>query len=409
MLAKLAQEGRKGPHLIVAKPSLLENWTRELQRFFPSVYTWPIQVNKHATLPQLRSSQIVLSSYAQLRRRQLDLARVNWDAVILDEAQKIKDPTTQVTRAAWALPAKTRIAMTGTPIENSLTDLWSISNFFQPGLLDSLSGFRQAYQRSSGVTTNLENLRETLDPLFLRRTKDQVATDLPPIESVRYELPMGARQQELYEREMEARRTGTRSPLETVNRLLQLCTHASLIDYSELWPCSEEQCPKLFKTFEILENVRAAGEKALIFTKFIKAQHTLQQAIKDKFGINAPIINGSTRDRQSIIDNFSAKSGFSVLILSPEAAGVGLNITAANHVIHFTRSWNPAIERQSTDRAYRLGQTRPVTVYYPIIVDKQRGTIEQRLDELLERKMGLFNDIFVPLDDKQIRASELLA
>lgn len=408
VLARLAEEDRKGPHLVVAKPSLLENWTREMHRFFPRVFSWPILLDGRVSLERLKTAEVVLTSYDQLRRRQLDLARVNWDTVILDEAQKIKDPTTQVTRAAWALPARTRIAMTGTPVENSLTDLWSISNFFQPGLLDSLAQFRERHQSSSGEAANLSDLRETLEPLYLRRTKAEVASDLPTLESIRYELPMGDRQRELYHREMEARNSGARSPLETVNRLLQLCTHSSLIDYTELWPCTVAQCPKLFKTLEILESVQMSGEKALIFTKFIKAQYTLQQALRESFRIEATIINGSTKGRQDIIDRFTAETGFSVLILSPEAAGVGLNITAANHVIHFTRSWNPAIERQSTDRAYRLGQTRPVKVYYPIIVDNERGTIEQRLDELLERKMELFNDIFVPAREKQIRAAELL-
>jgi SNF2-related domain/Helicase conserved C-terminal domain len=442
----LEQSDYRRPCLIVAPVSLLENWKAEILKFFDSarlrvlaLYGRDLQERRlpvHEVDAELVSTglrkflrpdfaadhPIVLTTYETLRDYEFSIARVSWGIVVCDEAQKIKNPGAFVTRAAKALRADFKIACTGTPVENSLADLWCLFDFFQPGLLGSLNEFTRLFRRAietreEGHETLIDSLRKAIDPWILRRMKTDVTSLPPKIEHGRPDSPpghmplaMSSLQERLYSEAIgQFRRAlqsedGKENMLATLDRLRTICSNPAKAAFgnSEALPISDhiEHSPKLAWLLRQLAEIRQRGEKVLVFTEFREIQRLIQRAIFERFHMTVSIVNGSTSvdpgheaSRQRIIDEFQAAPGFNVIILSTTAVGFGVNIQAANHVVHFTRPWNPAKEDQATDRAYRIGQTKPVYVYCPTVTGSGFETFDQRVDALLGGKRMLSQDI----------------
>jgi len=431
------------PCLIVAPVSLLENWKNEIDKFFETGAFQTITLYgsglSQLRLPRgeigedlqaagvgrllarnwLSGANLVLTTYETLRDLEFSLARQKWSIMICDEAQKIKNPNALVSRAAKKQNAQFKIACTGTPVENTLTDLWCLFDFIQPGLLGALSSFGEHYRKPIEAETEeekarVQELRDLIEPQKLRRTKDEVAKDLPKRIEVNEcrSLPLSDRQRALYSSAIESFRRSraadaagpVRNHLGLLQYLRRLCSDPQPVDRNvndfESLEQMEKHSPKLAWMLKELIRIRDRKEKAILFCEFRNLQRTLQRAIGERFGVVPDIINGETsasaedpNNRQRRIDLFQSKPGFGVLILSPLAVGFGVNIQAANHVIHFTRTWNPAKEDQATDRAYRIGQTRDVYVYYPVVVAKDFTTFDAKLDSLLDWKRGLSRDM----------------
>jgi len=398
-----------GPALIVMPSALIENWESELKCWL----NVPITIYKHLgpkrfhSKNQIESNDVVLTTYETLAIDQVQLGLVKWSCVICDEVQKIKNFRTYAAAAVKGMNSKYRVALTGTPVENRLSELWSITDFVQPGLLSSYQYFRKTYEKpiQSGETEKASELINALSPVFLRRTKEAVlGAALPEKTEYKEELELNPEQRRLYHTIVEeVRRSEENIALGSIQKLVMLCSHPRLVSKEKLDYSTAQQLelesPKLKWTVDLLQRIQRAGEKAIIFTGYKTMQSILRQVLYERFRIDAKIINGEVKgSRLDIIDEFGKASGFNVLILSPRAAGVGLNIVCANHVIHYTREWNPAIENQATDRVYRIGQTKPVTVYYPVMKCVDFTTAEVRLDELLAKKRKLMRNVIVPSD-----------
>lgn len=432
------------PMLVVAPVSLLENWKEEAQKFF-KFGSLPILTAYGEDLSSLRvptesidarlrnedgltkflkpnwigEARIVLTTYETLRDLEFSFASQRWSLMVCDEAQKIKNPAAMVTRAAKKQNVLFRIACTGTPVENTLADLWCLFDFVQAGLLGALNDFGRRYRKPIEAKTDedkarVEELRKLIAPQILRRTKAEVARDLPKkivVERCR-KLPLSVRQRELYARAIELfkRRNdpGANVPFKNHLGLLHylrlICTDPRRhgLDVFKPEPLQEyrARAPKLDWLIQELEQIRRAGEKVIVFCEFRNIQRLLQHYIEEHFDLRPDIINGDTaasashaQSRQKRIRAFQEKPGFNVIVLSPVAVGFGVNIQAANHVVHYTRTWNPAKEDQATDRAYRIGQTKDVFVYYPVVQADDFTTFDVKLDRLLEKKRGLANDM----------------
>lgn len=417
-LAKLAEEGELRPSLVVCPKTLITNWGREISRFFPD-HGRVVQLDRgHVFADQLSECDLVLTSYDSLRHNQLELAKVDWQLLVSDEAQYAKNPTAQRTSALKALKSKHRVALTGTPVENGMIEFWCIMDFVRPGLLSSWSEFRKEHERplveaasERERTPLVRSLLGKLGSHYLRRLKEHVLSELPSKKELTYEATLSKQQLQLYrEIARKALAGGRGAALAAITDLILLCSHPlAVIRGDGGFTYVPGECPKLDITLEKLEEIRRSGEKVIIFTRFLKTQRILQAAIRQIFGLWPDLINGEvTVNRQSIVDIFSNRDGFNVLILSHDVGGVGLNITAANHVIHYTRPWNPAKENQATDRVHRIGQEREVNVHYPIVKDSRFVTVEERLAELLEGKRALARDVLRPSAEAKINPEELL-
>lgn len=325
------------------------------------------------------------------------MARQPWSIMVCDEAQKIKNPAALITQSAKAIQAQFKVACTGTPVENTLVDLWCLFDFVQPGLTGALNNFGKDFLRPIEQQSDdkvLESLRKLIEPQTLRRTKEEVAKDLPEkIEDKSCKhLSMLPLQRDLYTHSVvswqnqqeisEGLAQRGAGMLGLLHRLKLICA----------WPYSvsadlrlRNDAPKVKWLLDTLNNIRqSSDDKVIIFTELRDIQRELQHLVSQHFGFKPFIINGDTstksgsdQNRQSLIDNFQSSPGFNVIILSTIAVGFGVNVQKANHVIHFTRCWNPAKEDQATDRAYRIGQQKDVYVYYPTVRDSQLMTFEE--------------------------------
>jgi hypothetical protein len=427
------------PILVVAPVALLENWKEEIDKFFvPNsmpVLTLYGDTLKGKRLPKLQLDQelakqgitrllkrdwlgdakVVLTTYETLRDLEFALAAQHWSIMICDEAQKIKNPNAMVTRAAKKQNVQFRIACTGTPVENTLTDLWCLFDFVQPGLLGSLSQFGRRYRKPIEAETEeekerVEELRGIVKPQMLRREKRDVARDLPKklVEQGCRSLPISPKQRSLYGQALSKFRSTSSgngsAHLGLLQFLRRLCSDPMVEDQYEADRASVaeilEHSPKMSWLLQALKGIQSKNEKVIVFCEFRDLQRTLQRCIASTFGMHVDIINGDTSaaadhaaSRQKRIRAFQERPGFGAIVLSPLAVGFGVNIQAANHVVHFTRTWNPAKEDQATDRAYRIGQVRDVVVYYPVIVAEDFVTFDQKLDQLLDWKRGLSSDM----------------
>lgn len=429
------------PALVVAPVALLENWCSELSRFFapelPALTLYgdtlrALRVGRHELDEELRAqgvtrllkrnwigdARLVLTTYETMRDLEFALASQQWSIMVCDEAQKIKNPAALVTRSAKKQKVRFRIACTGTPVENTLADLWCLFDFVQPGMLGALSHFSHTYRQPIEAKTDaqkakVEELRALIQPQILHRKKTDVAKDLPaPVENTLCKrLPMSSYQHHLYEGALatlrEQRDTNPSAQLQALHAIRQICTDPHGFAEANTRDLAIErlanESPKLgwlIARLKALAADRTGNHKVIVFCEFRELQLLLQRVIAAFFGFAPDIVNGDTsadprvaHSRQRLIDRFQAQPDFRVIILSPLAVGFGVNIQAANHVVHFTRTWNPAKEDQATARAYRIGQTRTVTVYYPGVVSEQFPSFDVRLDALLGRKRELAADM----------------
>ena len=442
--AELMDDGlyARRPVLIVAPVTLLENWQAEYEKRLSPILGMPLVLygsrvgeligeGGQLDIKEIAQAGLVLTTYETLRRHQLSLGMIDWAIAILDEAQKVKTPTAMVTTAAKAMKYDFGIAMTGTPVENSWVDLWSLMDFAQPGHLESLKAFVKTYQTPLGrPETNRQELGKELqakvEKYMLRRMKKDHIEGLPPKTVLPYPREMPPIQLQQYVNVVTRARAqlgvdgdGGTGILRLIGHLrdVSLCPLLGIRDDLGLADTSAEDIinssARLQATFEVLDMVLGAAEKAIVFLVSKRLQRVLQRVIRERYQVHAHIINGdvSGPKRQQLVDAFQETQGFGLIILSTEAAGVGLNITAANHVIHLSRLWNPAKEDQATDRVYRIGQRKPVQVHLPMAVSRQlraNGWVafDEKLDDILTEKRELSRSVLMPtvLEEGEIAA-----
>lgn len=423
------------PYLIVAPISLLENWKNEYERFFMqprmkiNMLTSKDVTRKFdkSIVDKMQKMDIILTNYESLRISQLNFCAVEFDVVALDEAQKIKSPGTLVTNAAKALKCNFKIAMTGTPVENSLLDLWCIMDFCVPGLLGNAKAFAAQYQNplkkeDTDIVALGNEVHDKLGVYFMRRLKKDAAKDLPDKIELKEKVLMPTVQKEAYASVVNDYTSGIQpNMLVTIMHLREVSEHPYLYDSTLLNHETDEivdTSARLQATIKFLDEIKKKEEKVIIFVERKETQKMLQKLCLKRYGIITKIINGDTpsivrrnmpnkQSRQSSIDEFQAVDGFNVIIMSPVAAGMGLNVTAANHVIHYSRHWNPAKENQATDRAYRIGQTKDVFVYYPMAVRSDIKSFDETLDDLLSRKTSLATSTIFPTERVEVKQEEL--
>lgn len=423
------------PYLIVAPISLLENWENEYNRFFTEPRLNIVRLTSkdvprkfdRDVIDRMQKCDMILTNYDSLRISQLNFCAVEFDVVALDEAQKIKSPGTLVTNAAKALKANFKIAMTGTPVENSLVDLWCIMDFCVPGLLGNAKSFAAQYQNplkkaDTDIVALGNEIHDKLGVHFMRRLKADAAKDLPKKIELKEECEMPQVQKDKYLSVIKEYNDGVQpNMLTTIMNMRLVSEHPYLYnDTLDGYATADliESAVRLTATIDFMDTIKVKEEKVIIFTDRKDIQKMLQRVVFEKYGITAKIINGDTpsivarkkqgkQSRQSAIDEFQNEVGFNVIIMSPIAAGMGLNVTAANHVIHYSRHWNPAKESQATDRAYRIGQTKDVYVYYPIAVSKDFKSFDKTLDELLGRKNMLATSTIFPSERIEVKQDEL--
>ena len=386
LLAAEISENRH-PSLVVAPATLLENWRREIGRFAPSLRTLVHRGSDRTGFPsKLRDYDTVVTSYDTLVRDSSLLRGISWNIIILDEAQAIKNPETRRTRSVKRIPHRVGIAVTGTPVENSLSDLWSLMDFVLPGFLGTRSEFEATYRDNETFALELDTL---VSPVLLRRRVADVAGDLPPRIDIPQALELGFQQAEDYEAVRQSvwheYGEGKQVTFTALMRLRMFCTHPALTGPTPDDPV--DNSVKYRRLVEILEEIFQTGEKAILFTSFQKMTDILLTDIPQRFGVLVTFIDGRVpvENRQTTVDRFSKVRGGALLVLNPRAAGTGLNITAANHVIHYNPEWNPAVEDQASARAWRRGQTRPVTVHQLFYTD----TVEEVMHDRLTRKRSL--------------------
>ena len=393
-------EGKRKPFkvLIVAPTSVVTNWLREMDKFAPSLRhaLWH-GAERRERQDEMEDADVVVTSYALLRRDEEMLKETHWRYVILDEAQQIKNPLSATARAAKRLPADRRLALSGTPIENRLSEIWSIFDFVSPGLLGPLDKFEERYSRpiEGGDKTAAARLRATIHPFILRRTKSEVARDLPEkIETDQY-CELTGEQASLYAAVLkevraqvmgEVERNGlARSHIQILaglTRLRQAACDPRLLGLPREF--KDDDSGKLVALRELVQTSIEGGHRVLVFSQFV-SMLTLVRRAMDQDGVRYEYLDGSTKDRAERVENFQSELGPPVFLISLKAGGSGLNLTAADTVIHFDPWWNPAVEDQATDRAHRIGQTRVVTTYRLIA----KGTIEEKIRELADKKREL--------------------
>lgn len=420
------------PYLIVAPVSVIENWQNEYLRFFSkpmkvstlSSKQVPRKFDRKA-IDLMQQCDIIITNYETVRNCQLNFCAVNFDIVVLDEAQKVKTPGTLTTNAVKALKSSFRVAMTGTPVENTLLDLWCIMDFCVPGLLGNAKEFARKYQSPlKNQDTDLivlgNEIHDKLGIYFMRRLKTDAAKDLPMKYEVKKGVNMPMIQEKMYRLIVSSYNPAKKGDmLMTIMGIKEVSEHPYLHDDSlTAHNCNEliDDAARLTATISFLDKIHAASEKAILFAERKEIQKMLQRVVKNKYGYCAKIINGDTpttsnpndgkQSRQSAIDDFQDKLGFGVIIMSPVAAGMGLNVTAANHVIHYSRHWNPAKENQATDRAYRIGQDKDVYVYYPMAVSHSFKSFDVTLDELLSRKINLASSTIFPTERIEVKPED---
>ena len=408
LLHKRRARGGGPAHLLVAPASLLANWQAEIERFAPSLATlvahpsaMPARELAELAGADLGGTDLVITTYGTLARVEALRAR-EWSLAILDEAQAIKNPGARQTQAVKALKAHTRIALTGTPVENRLGDLWSIYDFLDPGLLGSAREFSAFAKRlAERPDESYAPLRRLIQPYLLRRLKTDrsIVADLPDKTEVKAFCLLSGPQAALYQKtvdELERAIAGLTQGIERrglvlayLMRFKQICNHPAHWLGEGAW--DEAGSGKLARLREIVEAVAAKQEKMLVFTQFREATEPLAAFLAGLFGRSGLVLHGSTpvKDRGGLVQRFQEDATVPFFVLSVKAGGAGLNLTAASHVVHFDRWWNPAVEDQATDRAYRIGQHRNVLVHKLVC----RGTVEERIDRLIEDKQAMVRGV----------------
>ncbi|HKZ00485.1 MAG TPA: DEAD/DEAH box helicase [Rhabdochlamydiaceae bacterium] len=395
------ETSEKQPTLLICPTSLTGNWEREAAKFVPDL---PVQVHHGsdrkkggAFAKQIKDKALVITSYALLQRDEELFKTVQWAGIILDEAQNIKNTQTKQTKAAHKLQGQYRLALTGTPVENNVGDLWSIMHFLNPGYLGSHEKFKATFFNKIQIEKDPQaasSLKQLTKPLVLRRLKTDrsIISDLPEKMEMKVYCQLSPEQITLYET-VVADANGLLDQAEgierkgvilaTLSKLKQICNHP--VNFLNDGSTLKERSGKLTRLLEMLEEITSVKERCLIFTQYAEMGHLLKKHLEEEFGSEVLFLHGGTskKNRDIMVERFQKQENSpSIFILSLKAGGVGLNLTRANHVFHFDRWWNPAIENQATDRAFRIGQTKNVQVHKFICT----GSIEERIDQMIENK-----------------------
>jgi SNF2 family DNA or RNA helicase len=378
------------PTLVVCPKSVLDVWAKEFVKAAPGLNVQILRDKEELDLDRLKSEvHVLVMNYAQMRGCIEWLETVKWLAVILDEAQQIKNPDSQAARAARRLKAESRLALTGTPLENRLLDLWSLMTYAMPGALGDRAYFTRNFDRRKDAKAS-ERLGARLRPFLLRRTKGQVASDLPARMEEAMLCEMSADQERLYKEELaraqhllltsssfEVLTRKRFAVLQALTRLRQICCHPQLASADN----HDAESAKLTATLELVEELHAEGHKVLIFSQFVSMLEILRDRLTE-MSIPYYWLTGSTQNRSEVVDQFQQDSDACVFLLSLKAGGSGLNLTAASYVILYDPWWNPAVEAQAIDRAHRIGQTQPVMAYRMIT----KNSIEEKIMLLQQKK-----------------------
>jgi len=393
--------------LIVVPSTLIENWRREMAFFTPSIIPYIHHGNDRTGSPKrLRQEKVIITSYSLMVNDQFVFDKITWGLILMDEASLIKNPDSERRKAIAAIAADVKIVMSGTPVENSLIDLWSLADVVNPGYLGTRGDFSSRYMRKD--LSNLQDLRNTVSRIMLRRKKEDVLENLPERIDIHQVLVQNDREILIYEEERLNLVARTSLPdlriekniLQQIQEMRQYTTHPYLPDRKQLATASieelKQQSVKFARTMELLTEIRDREEKVLIFTEYLDMIDAFARTLPEHFRCKVFTIDGrvDTPLRQPNIDLFGAEEGFSIMVLNPKTAGMGLNITPANHVIHYTRQWNPALEEQASARAYRNGQTKAVNIYYLYYA----GTIEEVIDNRLKEKKQLSGEVISETD-----------
>ena len=394
-IAVLLARASNGPSLVIAPTSVCSNWEIEVKKFAPKLRIMSLREGNRAALLQLVGDfDVVICTYGLLSLESERLRQVQWGTVVLDEGQNIKNALTKRSQAAMDLNAGFRIVLSGTPIENHLAELWNLFRFLNPGLLGTIEQFRKRFQDPIEHDSNnvvLERLRHIISPFLLRRVKNKVLHELPPMTEIVLELEPSIAERTLLEslrrQYIEELDNGNDKPMQVLAALMRLrraCCNVDLVRPGLNIPSS-----KLEAFLELVEGLRESEHRALVFSQFVDHLNILRKAL-DERGVHYQYIDGSTpvRKRAEAVAAFQAGQG-ELFLISLKAGGTGLNLTAADYVIHMDPWWNPAVEDQASNRAYRIGQARPVTVYRLVLKD----TVEQKILELHQQKRQLFDDI----------------
>ncbi|RXZ81229.1 DEAD/DEAH box helicase [Paenibacillaceae bacterium] len=401
------------PSLLICPTSVLGNWEKELNRFAPSLrvalHYGPRRSKGDSFADSLHGIDLVITSYPLAALDEDDLCTVEWNCLCLDEAQNIKNVYTKQSAAIRNIPSFHRIALTGTPMENRMTELWSIYDFLNPGYLGTLLQFRREVVQPIEKTRDealIRQLQRVVKPFMLRRLKKDpdIQLSLPEKNELKTYISLTAEQGGLYENIVSGllEQLDTLSPMQrrglilaSLTKLKQLCNHPALLlgaqeRNQQEWQLARSN--KLVRLMEMVEEIAAEGERCLIFTQFVGMGRVIQRMIQEKLGMTVPYLHGGVdkAGRDNMIEEFQDQGlERCAFVLSLKAGGTGLNLTAANHVIHFDRWWNPAVENQATDRSFRIGQTKNVQVYKFVTL----GTLEEKIDEMIDRKQSLNDQV----------------
>jgi SNF2 family DNA or RNA helicase len=401
LLAEKKNGNAEYPSLVVCPTSVTTNWCQESERFTPDLKVLKLTgPNRDKLYTKVKNYDVVVTTFALLR---MDIARLRprtWHSVILDEAQNIKNPQSQTAAAAKQLVAKHRFCLTGTPLENSLVELWSLFDFCMPTFLDTEKNFRARYALSGAEKPDdIQGLRVKVAPFMLRRLKEDVATELPPKTIQVISVPLAPSQRELYDKVLalskqrvldsinqKGLKGSTVTILDALLKLRQAACHPDLVKLDIAREYHESAKHDLLH--QILEEAVAEGHRALVFSQFTSHLAILRQWLEEQ-GLEYLYLDGRTRHRQQLVERFNSMTGAPLFLISLKAGGTGLNLHGADYVVHMDPWWNPAVEAQATDRAHRIGQTRPVFVYKLV----SENTVEEKIVELQKRKQALFDSV----------------
>jgi len=393
---------KKGPALLILPASLIGNWQKEIEKFAPEMTYQILHKSdlKNAEEIQIREGEFLYITTYGMAVRLEELKARKWDCLILDEAQAIKNPGTKQTKAVKAIPAKMRIAMTGTPIENRLSDLWSLFDFLNQGLLGTTKEFTEFTKELAENTLGYAKLRRMIQPFILRRLKTDksIISDLPDKLEMNSYTTLSKKQTVLYKQLIEqiAEKLKDADGIErkglvlaSIMKFKQICNHPDqYLGREEFKP---EYSGKFEQLREICETIYEKRERVIVFTQFKEMTEPLSEFLRGVFQKEGFVLHGGTpvKRRSEMVEQFNGEHYVPYMVLSLKAGGVGLNLTAANHVIHFDRWWNPAVENQATDRVFRIGQTKNVMVHKFVT----KGTIEEKIDAIIRDKQALSGDI----------------
>ncbi len=395
--------------LIICPTSLLYNWLEEFHRFNPNLKVMVVDGipnQRKKLLKNIQKYQILITSYSLLQKDVEHYQKHKLGYVILDEAQHIKNRSTRNAQSVKMLQSGCKLILTGTPIENSLLELWSLFDFLMPGLLSSYKRFVEKYMRDSGHSKkgNMAQLKKKVSPFILRRMKVDVLKDLPPVSRITYHCQLTPAQQELYTSYVNTAREELSSlvkkegfekiqihVLATLTRLKQICCHPAIFAKDKV---EEGDSAKYEMLFELLDTLIEGKHKIVIFSQYTRMLKIMREDLEQK-GIKFAYLDGSTKDRLQIVKNFNADPSISVFLVSLKAGGSGLNLVGADTVIHYDMWWNPAVENQATDRVHRLGQSKPVMSYKLVTL----GTIEEKIISMQDKKRGLVKQVICSDDE----------